>query len=98
MYKAHPCQSGLHLTNWYGKVWGEDEVKPSSGGKFPDCQTRAGVSRQVKKSWIVNQTLEEKIMNEQMNIMKEYPENAYCGAKMMKDEEGMTRIARSLAA
>lgn len=37
-------------------------------------------------------------MNEQMNIMKEYPENAYCGAKMMKDEEGMTRIARSLAA
>lgn len=38
------------------------------------------------------------IMNKQMNEIKEYLENAYSGAKMMDDIEGMTRISRALVA
>lgn len=37
-------------------------------------------------------------MNEQINIIKEYLENSYSGAKMMDDVEGMLRISRALAA
>ena len=37
-------------------------------------------------------------MNNQMNGIKEYLENAYSGAKMMDDVEGMTKISRALVA
>lgn len=37
-------------------------------------------------------------MNEQMNIIKDYLEKSYSGAKMMNDAEGMLRISRALVA
>mgnify|MGYP003303194795 CR=1 FL=1 len=37
-------------------------------------------------------------MNEQINIIKDYLEKCYSGAKMMDDAEGMLRISRALAA
>lgn len=37
-------------------------------------------------------------MNEHMNIVKDYLEHSYSGAKMMDDIEGMFRISRALAA
>jgi hypothetical protein len=37
-------------------------------------------------------------MNEHMNIIKDYLEHSYSGAKMMDDVESMLRISRALAA
>ena len=37
-------------------------------------------------------------MNKQMNIIKDYLEKSYSGAKMMDDAECMLRISRALAA
>ena len=37
-------------------------------------------------------------MNEYINIIKDYLEKSYSGAKMMGDAEGMLRISRALAA
>ena len=36
--------------------------------------------------------------NKQINIIKNYLENAYSGAKMMNDVEVMTKVARAIAA
>lgn len=37
-------------------------------------------------------------MSDQINIIKDYLEKSYSGAKMMNNAEDMTRIARALAA
>ena len=37
-------------------------------------------------------------MNKQINIIKDYLEKSYSGAKMMDDAECMLRISRALAA